>query len=470
MTPDRPDPTRHPPGEGGAKLEAPFPLKRPLTSRTPLMRPSLRLWIAAPRLTALALVLLFASMLRADDWPQFRGPARDAIWHESDLLDAFPPGGPAVRWRTPVGISWSSPIIHQGHVFVTDADLHKPDADERLHCLDEATGKILWTFSSPAKYPEWAFVPGQGNGPVATPIAEGSRVWTLGVNGEVHCVDAASGDVIWKRLLDQEFTIQSMVCRPSPLLDGDRLIVFTGAKPGASVMALDKNTGMEIWQALDEPVLNSSPILITVRGKRQLVVWTGETVSALDPDSGATLWSERLITSSNDGTSTPVFHDNRLLIGGLMLEFREGADAPVILWPTDTKAVSKRVLSNTCTALFRDEHVYSALSRGQLVCLDASTGKELWRTDTVTKIGNGASINICAVAGSDKAFLFTDEGNFILARLSPSGYQEISRAHVIEPTTPFSGMKAWSPPAYANGCVFIRNDNEIICLSLRKTP
>jgi outer membrane protein assembly factor BamB len=191
-------------------------------------------------------------------------------------------------------------------------------------------------------------------------------------------------------------------------------------------------------------------------------------VTALDPANGAVVWSERLITSSNDGTSTPVFHANRLLISGLMLEFREGKHTPVILWPTDTKAVSKRVLSNTCTALFRDDHVYSALSRGQFVCLDAATGRQIWQTDKVTKIGNGASTNICAVTESDKAFLFTDEGNLILARLTPSGYHEVSRAHVIEPTTPFSGVKAWSPPAYANGCVFIRNDKELVCLSLKR--
>jgi outer membrane protein assembly factor BamB len=258
-----------------------------------------------------------------------------------------------------------------------------------------------------------------------------------------------------------------MVCRPSPLIDGDRLIVCTGAKPGACVMALDKATGKELWKALDEPVLNSSPVLIAPGAKRQVIFWTGESVTALDAATGATLWRERLITSSNDGTSTPVFHAGRLLISGLMLEFREGRETPVILWPVDTKAVSKRVLSNTSTALFRDDHVYSALSRGQLVCLEAATGREIWKTDQATKIGNGASINIVAIAGSDKALLFTDEGNIILARLSPAGYHEIGRARVIEPTSPFSGFKAWSPPAFANGCMFVRNDKEIVCISLR---
>jgi outer membrane protein assembly factor BamB len=371
-----------------------------------------------------------------------------------------------VRWRRPVSFSWATPVILHGRVFVADAELKKPDATERLHCFDERTGKTLWMFAYNSKYPENAFVPGQGNGPTATPIAEANHVWMLGLNGEVHCLDVSSGTVAWEKPLNRDYKIQEMTCRASPLIEGNLLILFTGAKPGAGVIALDKHTGTEVWKALDEPVLNSSPIMITVAAKRQLIVWTGESVTALDPGTGATLWAERLITSSNDGTATPVFHGNRLLIGGLMLEFRDGARAPVILWPVDTKAVSKRVLSNTSTALFRDDHVYSALSRGQLVCLDAATGKELWQTDEVTKVKSGASISINPM-GEDSC-LFTDEGSLILARLTPAGYHEISRAPGIEPTTPFGGQnKAWTPPAYANGCVFLRNDNEVVCLSLK---
>ena len=411
-------------------------------------------------------LMLPVAYLHAEDWPQFRGLNRDGLWQASNLAGAFPEGGPPVRWRQPVSFSWATPVVSQGRVYVADAALKKPDATERLHCFDEVTGKELWTFTYAVTYPESAFVPDQGNGPSATPIVEADKVWMLGLNGELHCLDTSTGAVIWQRLLNKDFQIPEMVCRPSPLIEGDLLILFTGAKPGASVLALDKLTGKETWKALDEPVLNSSPIVITVGGKRQLIVWTGESVTALDPADGNMLWRERLITSSNDGTSTPVFHKNRLLISGLMLEFPEGESTPKILWPVDTKAVSKRVLSNTSTPLFRDDYVYSALSRGQLVCLDAATGKELWQTDKVTKIGNGASININPAG--DSAFLFTDEGNLIVARLSPAGYQEISRAHVIEPTTPFSGFKVWTPPAYANGHIFVRNDKEIMCLSLRK--
>lgn len=417
----------------------------------------------ALRLISIALV---TACVHAEDWPQFRGVNRDGAWHEGGLLDSFPRSGPSIRWRKSVGYSWASPVIAQGRVFVADAVLKNPYAKERLHCFDEATGKSLWTFAYDVTYPEPAFVPGQGNGPSATPIVEGNRIWMLGINGELHCLDTSTGALVWQKLLNREFEIPTMTCRASPLIEGDLLILFTGARPGASMMALDKQNGSVVWKALDESLLNSSPIVITIAGKRQLVAWTGESVIALDPATGVTLWREPLVTNSNYGTATPVFHANRLLVSGLMLEFRESQSIPVVLWPADTKPFKQRILSNTSTPLFRDDYVYSALSTGHFVCLDAATGRELWKTDKVTKPKSGASIHICSTG--DFACLFTDEGTLVLAHLAPAGYQEISRAHLIEPTTPFGGQnKAWTPPSFANGHVFVRSDREVVCVSLK---
>jgi outer membrane protein assembly factor BamB len=115
--------------------------------------------------------------------------------------------------------------------------------------------------------------------------------------------------------------------------------------------------------------------------------------------------------------------------------------------------------------------VFAPTPKGQLNCLDAATGKQLWQTDKVTELNTGASIHLTAIAGSNCVFLFTDRGDLLLARLTAAGYQEISRAHLIEPTNEFGARKmAWTPPAYANGCVFLRNDKEVICASLRAKP
>lgn len=195
-----------------------------------------------------------------------------------------------------------------------------------------------------------------------------------------------------------------------------------------------------------------------------MIVWTGDSVASLNPATGIAYWRLPMTTSNNDAIPTPVFEGNRLLVGGLMLELAADHPDAAILWPI-TNSAGRRILSNTSTAFMRGDYVYSARSKGELVCLAAATGEERWSVDTVTGRKGGASIQI--TPAGDEFFLFTDEGNLILARLTPQGYTEISRVHVLEPTTPlFENKCVWPPPAYANRRAFFRNDEELICASL----
>src|SRR5262249_57299134 len=188
----------------------------------------------------------------------------------------------------------------------------------------EASGKPLWTYAFYVSYPDWAFRPGEEAGPSATPIVEAGRIFALGANGDVHCLNAVNGGLLWRKSLQREYEIPQLICRASPLIDGDLLIVCVGGKPGACVIALDKKSGKEVWRALDESVTNSSPIIIAAGGKRQLIVWTQESVTSLDSTTGKTFWLERFISNNNDAVSSPAFHQNFLLIAGLMFKF----DAP----------------------------------------------------------------------------------------------------------------------------------------------
>jgi len=409
-----------------------------------------------------ALGLLVSFAVLAADWPQFRGPNRDSVWNETGILKTFPAEGLKIRWRTPVGPGWSSPVVVRGRVYLTDMRLEKPKAWERIRCFKESTGKPLWTHASELVYPEWAFIPEHGGGPAATPIVEDGKIYSLGRSGQVDCLNARNGKVIWEKQL--EYDISELSCRASPLIEGNLLILFTGAKPGACVLALDKKTGKEVWKALNETVSNSSPLVIVAGGKRQLIVWTDNAVNSLDPATGSTYWREPMVTSSNDSIPTPVVQKNRLLISGLMFELSADQPAATMLWP-ESRSVSKRILSNTSTALLQGEYVYSAKSNGELVCLEAGTGKQVWGTTIVTELKNGASIHL--TPNGDATFLFTDEGHLILARLTPGGYREISRAHLLKPTSILGIRKfAWTPPAYANRHVFARNDTELVCASL----
>jgi len=239
-------------------------------------------------------------------------------------------------------------------------------------------------------------------------------------------------------------------------------------KPGACVLALDRRTGKEVWKALDEPVSNSSPVVIEAGGKRRLIVWTGTSVTALNPATGETWWREAMVTSNNDAIPTPVVQRNRLLIGGLMLELNASQPTATVLWP-ELRVVSKRILSNTSTALLRAEHVFSAKSNGELVCLEAGAGKQVWGTTNVTELKTGASVHL--TPNGDGVFLFTDQGDLIRAQLTPQGYREISRAHLLAPTSYLGSRRfAWTPPAYANHHVFARNDEELVCASLAVKP
>jgi outer membrane protein assembly factor BamB len=414
----------------------------------------------------LAFTLLPAVSVRADDWPQWRGPNRDGVCREAGLLETFPAGGLKVRWRAPVGWGWSSPVVAQGRVYLADADVVKPKPRERLHCFDEKTGKPLWTHSYEVVYPDWAFDPKQESGPVATPIVQNGKVYCIGRLGQLFCLDARTGDVVWQKNLETEYQVAWSPGMPSPLIEGDLLILVIGGKPGACVVAFHKDTGKEVWKALDESMTFGSPIVIASGGKRQLIVWTQESVTSLDPANGRTIWRQRLLTGSDYAVSTPVFREGRLLIGGLMMQLDADKPAAVLRWP-ESKSPTRRVLSNTSTALLWGDHVYSAKSSGQLICLDASTGEQVWETDKVTDLKNGASIHL--TPNGDSVLLYTDRGELIRARLTPEGYKEISRAAVLQPTMPFGGRKVtWSPPAYANGHIFARNSKELVCASLKE--
>ena len=144
-----------------------------------------------------------------------------------------------------------------------------------------------------------------------------------------------------------------------------------------------------------------------------------------------------------------------------MLKLAQEKPAASILWPENT-AILKRILSNTSTALLQGDYVFSAKTSGELICLEAGTGKEVWQTNSVTDLKNGSSIHL--TSNGDSVFLFTNEGNLIRARLSSRGYQELSRTHLLEPTCPFNGRNVvWPPPAYANQQVFARNDKLLVC-------
>lgn len=293
------------------------------------------------------------------------------------------------------------------------------------------------------------------------------RLYALDLWGGLICLDAGSGRVIWKKELKEEYQLKGTSVDTSPLIEGDLLILMLGGKPGAGVVAFDRETGREVWRSLEESVTWSSPIVIDAGGVRQLIVWTQQSVSSLNPVTGKVYWREATSTGGSPGTagvSTPVHLNGKLLVSGWMFQLSMDRPSGTTLWP-EAKGVARRILSDTSTPLLLGDQVYGVRTGGEFVCLDASTGTERWKTGVVTDPKSGSSVHITRHGGM--ALLLNDRGELIQCRLAPARYEEISRVKLIEPTWPFSGRKvAWAAPAFARRNVYARNDRELVCVSL----
>lgn len=411
------------------------------------------------------LIFMAISAARADDWPQWRGSNRDGVWRETGILESIPASGLEVRWRAKVGNGYSGPVVAQGRVFVTD-HVFDPEV-ERVLCFDEATGKALWVHSYPCDYRNMEY----GNGPRASPTVHDGKVYTLGTQGHLFCLDAATGKVVWKKSLAKDFngTIPTYGVSAAPLVVGELLIVCAGGQPEASVVALDRNTGEVRWKALADRPAYSAPVLINAGCRHQLVVWLADSITGFEPETGKVFWQipRKSVFDPAQVVALPVLHKDMLLCmgawsrGSVMLKLDATKPGASVLWETQSKPTT-----TLSTPLFQDpNHFYATLGNGRLACLEAATGKEVWDTLEPTSRRMGTAH---LTPNGDRVFLFNHTGHLILARLTPEGYQELGRCLLVEPTAGYraQGALTWAHPAYANKCVFARNDRELVCASL----
>jgi outer membrane protein assembly factor BamB len=433
------------------------------------------------------LILLVSIILtagsRADDWPQWLGPKRDAVWRETGILDKLPEGGPKVRWRAKVGAGYAGPAVAGGRVYLMDrilAEGAKNPAEpipqrpkqgipgsERVLCLNESDGSLLWKheYDCPYKvsYPL---------GPRVTPVVSGGKVYTLGTEGNLFCLDTEKGKVVWEHDLKKDYKVETPMWGFSahPLLEGNKLICLVGGD-GTAVVALDKDTGKELWRALTaKEVGYCPPMIYEIGGKRQLIVWHGEAVNALDPHTGKVYWTHPVKSYFGMSIATPRIVGNAVFISGhpqtsLLLRIKEDGKTPEVAWKGTSKTGIASVFS---TPFVEDGHIYGVQSGGALCCIKAETGERLWQSfDATTGDRFAGSAECFLIKNGDRFFLFNEKGDLIIAQLTPKGYKEISRAHLLDATTSTWGRDVlWTHPAFANRCVFVRNDKELVCVSL----
>lgn len=422
-------------------------------------------------LRLIILVFLVSSPVGADDWPQWGGPLRDMEWREAGIVDQFESEGLLPRvWSVPLKEGYAGPAVANGRVFVTDRDPQK--RTERVLCVDADSGEQLWTKQYAATY-----TVSYPAGPRATPVIDGDRVYIIGAVGHMFCLDVETGAEIWKKHFPSDFgtTLPIWGMAAAPLVDGDRLVTLVGGTDGALVVAFNKHTGEEIWRALDDPAVGyCPPVIYEFGGRRQLIIWHPAAVSSLDPETGTPLWTVPWEIRSGLCIPMPRKQGDRLFLtafynGPAML--RVGADSVEIVWkgnsnnerPDQTDGLH----SIMSTPWITPEHIFGVCSYGALRCLNTNTGERIWSTHEAT--GEDRWWNAFLVKHKDRFFLHNEQGDLIIARLSGQGYEEISRARLVEPTRRVRRrMTIWSHPAFAMQSVFARNDRELVRVSLAK--
>lgn len=417
----------------------------------------------------------------ADDWPQWMGPKRDSIWRETGIVKRFPKAGLKVKWRMPVSLGYSGPAVADGRVFVTDyvmksgritnnpGSRDKLEGTERVLCFDAKNGKRLWKHEYDRQYK--LSYPG---GPRCTPTVDGGKVYTLGAEGDLVCLNAKTGDVVWNKSLTKEYGAKTPIWgfAAHPLVDGDLLFCVVGGN-GSVAVAFNKNTGKEVWKALSASnQAYCPPTMIRHADRKQLLIWHADSLNSLNPRTGKVYWTMPLKPSFTMAITAPRLSGDYLFASGMGHKgalFKLDAEKPAakVVWEGTTKTA---VYGSNSTPIIDNGIIYgNDCHQGSLMGVRLKDGKRLWSTMQPTTGGKrrAGQATVFIVKHEERYFLFSETGDLILAKLSAKGYNEISRFHLLDPTNTGSRRKVvWTHPAFANRCVFARNDKELVCASL----
>jgi outer membrane protein assembly factor BamB len=434
--------------------------------------------LALAALAALAL----APLAQADDWPQWMGPKRDNVWRETGVVEKFPEGGPKVLWRTPIRGGYAGPAVAGGKVYVMDRALAKGAANpadpfdtkqkiassERVLCLDAKTGKQLWKHEYDCPYQI-----SYPAGPRCTPLVHEGKVYALGAMGNLTCLEADGGKVVWQKDFKKDYGAKPALWgyAAHPQIDGKKLITLVGGE-GSHVAAFDKDTGKEIWKAGTQQETGYSPPLITeAGGKRQAIVLCPKAVYSVNPDTGEEYWTKPFNINSGCVIMTPVRAGDYLFVGGFQAKsmvLKLAADRPgaEVVWQ-NKKGLGLSPVN--VQPFLQDGVLYGYDDSGEMFAVELPSGKRLWESEGPVAHEPKGSETAFMVKNGDRFFFFAETGDLVIGKLTPKGYEEVSRAKVLDQTNAAFGRKVvWCAPAYADKKAFIRNDKEIICVDLAK--
>jgi outer membrane protein assembly factor BamB len=403
-------------------------------------------------LSGLLSLVFLAGEARAD-WPQFLGPTRDGVAASTNEIPAWTGDGLRIRWKLTVGQGFAGPAVVGDKVLL----FHRRNDEERLEFLDSGSGKSLWTNSAPTHYRDDF---GFDEGPRAVPAISGGKVFCLGAEGRLRCVELASGKTRWEHPLESEIKADKgfFGFAASPLVVGDRVIVNVGGNAGRGIVAFDIASGGLRWSATDHEAGYASPVLLTNGGRALVICFDRTGLVALEPATGAIRfevpWRSRSHASVN--AANPVLLDDKIFVtasygtGAKLMRLASGA--PEEIWSNDTSLSSHYV-----TPIFVDGCLYGFHGRqetgAEFRCVEAATGKVFWSEGSVA-MGQ-------IVRQRDQLVVLTQEGELLLIHADPRRCDIRARAQILG-----SGTRA--APALDQGCLFARDTRQLVCVELRK--
>lgn len=379
------------------------------------------------------------------EWPQWRGPHRDGVVRDGKPI-GWSDQAPEVVWSAPMGRGYSSVAVADGRVFTQ----FQEGDDEIVVCLDAADGKEVWrqgylsNRTGDTTY---------GPCPRATPTVDGERVYTVGGGGQFHCFDAATGKIHWRHNLLQEFNARQPKwdVAGSPLIDGDLVIVHPGSTENASVVAFNKIDGKLVWRGGDDVAGYSSPIAGTIAGRRQLLMFSGTALVGYAPESGAVLWRFPWPTQHYCNAGTPIIRGDYVFVssgygkGCALVKVSATADG----FRADEVYAHNGMCNHFSSSVLVGEHIYG-FNDGTLTCIDFRTGQDVaW-----TKGGLGRGSLIVA---NDVLVVLGENGLLQLAEATPQQWTPRQDWR-------FSRKRCWSAPVAANGRLYVRDEQRLVCL------
>ena len=375
-------------------------------------------------------------------WTDYRGPNRLGRYDQAPILTNWPADGLRRIWKQPVGGGYASFTVANGLAFT----IEQRRETEVVAAYDIASGRERWTNAWPALFREFM----GGNGPRATPVWDQGRVYALGATGELRCLEAATGKLVWNKniLSDNGARNLQWGMAGSPLIVDGKAIVAPGGPGGRSVVAYDKLSGQRVWSSLDDQAAYASPVVVTVGGRRQLLIVTAGRVVGLTVEEGRLLWEFPWVTHMGINCTEPmVVGPNRVYVssgydhGAAVLELapRGNGFEPRVVW------ANNRMKNKFNDPVLYEGHIYG-LDEGILACIDVATGDLKWKGG---RYGYGQ-----VLLASGHLVVLTEDGDVALVRASPERFQEVSRFSVL------SG-KTWNNPAISDGLLLVRNETEM---------